>query len=193
MLNNLEKYEVVLASQSPRRRTLLKELLRDFKVTSVEVKEIFPAGLTPEEAALYLAQLKARAFDQWDKYENPLLITADTIVCFGNKILGKPENADEAKEMLGFLSGKVHEVISGVCIKTPALEKSVAAKTKVHFKELEDEEINYYVTNYKPFDKAGSYGIQEWIGYIGVDSIEGSFYNVMGLPVQKLYKELRKF
>lgn len=192
MLDNLKKYNIVLASQSPRRRSLLKELGIDFTCTTVDVEEVFPDDLSPEEVAIFLAELKAGAFNL-NEDENTLLITADTIVCLNNEILGKPANYEDGAGILRKLSGRCHDVITGVCLKSSDKTTSFFAKTEVHFKELSDGEISHYLNHYKPYDKAGSYGIQEWIGFIGIDKIEGSFYNVMGLPTQMLYRELLGF
>lgn len=172
---------------------LLKEIGIDFSVTSVDVEEKFPNNLSPEEVAVYLAQLKADGFDFSAAEPNILLITADTIVSLNGIILGKPENREHAFEIIKSLSGKNHDVITGVALKTLGKSRSFYVKTEVHFKALNDVDILYYIDRYKPYDKAGAYGIQEWIGYIGIDHIEGSFYNVMGLPTQKLYEELSKF
>ncbi|MDZ7741714.1 MAG: Maf family nucleotide pyrophosphatase [Bacteroidota bacterium] len=193
MLDNLNKYAIILASKSPRRRSLLKMLDIDFETTSVDVEESFDKDLGPAEAAVYLAEKKAKAYAAGHDPGNELLITADTLVCIRDKILGKPESFGDAMEILRSLSGHWHTVVSGVCLKTADAERSFFSSTQVHFKKLSDEEILYYIENYKPYDKAGAYGIQEWIGYIGIDSIRGSFYNVMGLPVQRLYEELKGF
>ena len=192
-LDNLKKYKVILASKSPRRKQLLGNLGIEFTVVPKNVNEIFPAEMNAAETALYLSELKAEAFSESEFNNNTLLITADTIVSLNGKILGKPSGLSEAREIIEELSGKDHEVITGVCIKSKNKFRSFTVKTKVHFKKLNSEEINFYVDNFKPVDKAGAYGIQEWIGYIGIDKIEGSFYNVMGLPTQKLYEELLKF
>ncbi len=191
MLDNLKKYRIVLASKSPRRRSLLKMLDIDFETTSVDVVESFDKELGPAEAAVYLAQKKASAYAARHDLGNKLLITADTLVCIKEKILGKPEDYEEAMRTIRSLSGHWHTVVSGVCLKTSDTESSFYSSTEVHFKRLSDEEIRYYIEKYKPYDKAGAYGIQEWIGYIGIDRIRGSFYNVMGLPVQRLYEELK--
>ncbi len=169
---------------------MLKEIGLDFDVTSVNVEETFPDDLSPEEVAVYLAELKANAFDFSAVKPSTLLITADTIVVLNRKILGKPVNREGAFRIIYSLSGKVHEVITAVTLRTQQVSKSFFVKTDVHFKSLRDEEIYFYIDQYKPYDKAGAYGIQEWIGFIGIDHIEGSFYNIMGLPTQKLYEEL---
>lgn len=186
------KYNFILASKSPRRQQLLRSLDIDFTVHTREVDESYPVNLTKEEVPVYLAKLKAQAF-QDELKENDLLITADTVVCLGNQILGKPENYDEAFSMLASLSGKTHQVITGVCLTGKAKQVSFFASTEVEFKELTTEEIDYYILQYQPYDKAGAYGIQEWIGTIGIRHIEGSFYNVMGLPIQKLYEKIKIF
>jgi len=192
MLNNLKDYQLILASQSPRRHQMLKELGLDFKIQTKDVEEVYPDHLKREEIPVYLSKLKAEAF-VLDLNEKELVITADTIVCVGDIVLGKPKNRDEAVEMLQMLSGRSHQVISGVCLKSKEKEVSFSTTTHVHFKELSLEEIDYYIDNYKPFDKAGAYGIQEWIGFVGIDGIEGSYFNVVGLPIQRLYQELNKF
>ncbi|MBU1011771.1 MAG: septum formation protein Maf [Bacteroidetes bacterium] len=191
-LNSL-KYKIILASGSPRRQSLLKELGLDFSVELREIDEVYPPNLKGKEIAEYLAGLKAAAFKPNEIPDDQLLVTADTIVCVDDKMLAKPEDFAHAKEMLQLLSGRWHEVITGVCLKSNKKEKIFSASTKVRFKTLTSAEINYYIENYKPYDKAGAYGIQEWIGFIGISEISGSFHNVMGLPVQKLYEELLKF
>jgi len=192
MLNNLKDYQLILASQSPRRHQMLKELGLNFKIQTKDVKEVYPEHLKGEQIPIYLAKLKAEAFEL-DLNEMELVITADTIVCVDNLVLGKPKNRDEAVSMLQTLSGRSHQVISGVCLKSKHKEVSFSTTTHVHFKELSLEEIDYYIDNYKPFDKAGAYGIQEWIGFVGIDGIEGSYFNVVGLPIQRLYQELSVF
>lgn len=193
MLNNLEKYRIVLGSNSPRRKELLAGLDLQFEVETIPgIDESYPDTLTSEAIPLYIARKKAEAY--LDKIsDNELLITADTIVATYDRILGKPANREEAIEMLRYLSDHVHEVITGVCLTTKDKTVSFSVASAVCFGRLEEEDIIYYVDKYRPFDKAGSYGIQEWIGYIGVEAINGSFYNVMGLPVQRLYQELKKF
>ncbi len=190
MLNEkLKSYTVILASGSPRRQQFLKDLGIDFVIRTKDVKEVYPKYLHGKEITDYLAVLKANAFTDSLK-ENEILITADTIVRFNGKVLGKPTDAKNAKEMLKELSGQAHEVITSVCIKTSEKQILINDSTDVYFKVLTDDEINFYVENYQPFDKAGSYGIQEWLGYIGVEKIVGSYYNVMGFPVHKFYKEM---
>lgn len=190
--NPLQK-KIILASGSPRRQELLKEMGLEFQINFREVDEVYPPELKGKEIAEYLAKLKASAFSKEEIPDKHILITADTIVCLGDKLLEKPENFEQAQEMLTLLSGKWHEVITGVCLKSNKKEKIFSASTKVRFKKLTTAEIKYYIENYNPYDKAGAYGIQEWIGFIGIREISGSFYNVMGLPVQKLYEELQKF
>lgn len=186
------EYNFILASKSPRRQQLLKSLDIDFSVQTREVEESYPGHLSREEVPVYLAKLKAAAF-KTELKENDLLITADTVVCLGDRILGKPANYDEAFTMLSDLSGKNHQVITGVCLTSSSKQNSFHSVSEVRFKALTKEEIDYYILNYKPYDKAGAYGIQEWIGTIGINHIEGSFYNVMGLPIQKLYEMIRIF
>ena len=184
----LKNYNIILASKSPRRQQFFKDLDIDFTIKLKEVEEVYPQELKGIEITDYLANLKAEAFT--DLKDNDILITSDTIVWLENKALGKPKDHNEAFTMLKNLSGKKHEVITSISIKNKNFQKIVNDSTTVTFKELSDEEINYYINNYKPFDKAGAYGIQEWIGYIGIKNIKGSYFNVVGLPVYKLYKEL---
>ncbi len=189
---DIAKKSIILASKSPRRQQLLKELGIQFTVKSFDVEETYPGNLSKTEIPVFLAELKAKPFLVALK-ENELVISADTIVCLENEVLGKPADVDEATEILQKLSGKKHEVITGVSLLSKHKKTSFYAITDVYFKELTPDEINFYIENYQPFDKAGAYGIQEWIGYIGINHIEGSFYNVMGLPVQRLYEEVQKF
>jgi len=191
-LKNIDKYQIILASQSPRRQKLLKELQINFEIIVKEIDEVYPEHLVKEEIAVYLAEQKAAAFNG-DITDNQLIITADTIVWVNNHILNKPSNYEHAYKMLETLSNNRHTVYTGVCIKTKAKTKTFWASTDVYFSKLDKVEIEYYIENYKPFDKAGSYGIQEWIGYIAIEKIEGSYFNVMGLPIQKLYHELKTF
>ena len=184
----LKNYNIILASKSPRRQQFFKDLNIDFTIKLKEVEELYPQKLKGIEITDYLANLKAKAYK--DLKDNDLLITSDTIVWLENKALGKPKNYHEAFVMLKNLSGKKHEVITSISIKNKKFQKIINDITTVFFKKLSDEEINYYINNYKPFDKAGAYGIQEWIGFIAIDKIEGSYFNVVGLPVHKLYKEL---
>lgn len=185
-------YNIILASKSPRRQELLASLGIQFSVKTKEVDEIYPKNLSKEQVPVYLAELKAKAF-QHDLKRKDLLITADTVVCLGDEILGKPADYGEAYKMLTKLSGKEHQVITGVCLTSASRSVSFFAVSDVEFKPLTHEEIDYYIREFKPFDKAGSYGIQEWIGAIGITTISGSFYNVMGLPVQKLYQHILSF
>lgn len=182
---------IILASGSPRRQELFKELDVKFTIKVKEVEENYPSNLKEQDITNYLAELKANAFDN-ELLENDIVITADTIVWYKNNALEKPKNKQDAINMLKELSGTSHKVISSVCIKSTGFQKTFFDVTKVYFKQLTDTEINYYVENYHPFDKAGAYGIQEWIGFIGVTKIEGSYFNVMGLPVHKIYEELSK-
>jgi septum formation protein len=188
----LKKYKLLLASKSPRRQYLLKELGLDFEVRTKEVDESFPEQLKAAEIPLYLCEKKANAFDE-ELTDNTIVITADTIVWVNGHVLNKPQNYDDAVRMLQLLSGKMHEVYTGVCLKSKHKTTSFVALTKVYFKELSLEEIEFYIRNYNPYDKAGAYGAQEWIGYIAVDRIEGTYFNVMGLPVRELYEALLKF
>ena len=184
----LKKYNVIQASKSPRRQQFFKDLDIDFTVQLKEVDEIYPKELIGFEITDFLADLKSKSFT--DLNENELLITSDTIVWLDNKAFGKPKNETEAYIMLQELSGKKHKVITSISIKNKNFQKIINDTTLVYFKELSNDEINYYIKNYQPYDKAGAYGIQEWIGYIAIDKIEGSYFNVAGLPVHKLYKEL---
>lgn len=193
VLSNLEKYHIILGSQSPRRHELLAGLDLKFEVRPLpDIDESYPDHLPADQVPAYIAEKKA-AFYLGSLKDNELLITADTIVWTYDEIIGKPQSREDAIRMLTQLSGKYHEVITGVCISTKQKTVTFTAGSKVHFAPLSEDEIHYYVDKYKPYDKAGSYGIQEWIGYVGVDSIEGSFYNVMGLPVRKVYEKLREF
>lgn len=187
----LSKYSIILGSASPRRQQFFKDLQLNFTIQVKEVDEVYPAELQGSEITDYLADLKSKAFTNLG--DNELVITSDTIVWLENKALEKPKNEAEAFAMLRKMSGKKHEVITSISLKTAHSQKIVNDTTAVFFKELTDEEIEYYIKNYQPFDKAGGYGIQEWIGFIGIEKIEGSYFNVMGLPVHKLYKELQNF
>ncbi|OYT15883.1 MAG: septum formation protein Maf [Bacteroidetes bacterium 4572_77] len=191
-LKKLQEYDIVLASRSSRRHALLRQLDVKFRVAALDVKESFPANLNVSQVAEYISAQKLKAFPANRLTERTLLITADTIVAINNIILGKPKTAQEAQDMLEMLSGQEHKVITGVSMKLNHKEVSFSSTTRVKFKELTKEEIQYYVEEYQPFDKAGAYGIQEWIGKIAVEWIEGSFYNVMGLPIQNLYTEMIK-
>lgn len=184
-----KRFSLILASGSPRRHFLLKELGLKFEVRTKETDESFPAELKAEQIAIFLAEKKAKAFLSEIK-KNELVITADTIVWINGQVLNKPVDHADAFRMLRMLSGKMHEVFTGVCLLSQERTKSFYSVTKVFFRELSDEEINFYIATYKPFDKAGAYGAQEWIGYVGVEKIEGSYFNVMGLPLRELYEEL---
>ncbi|MFI3268185.1 MAG: Maf family nucleotide pyrophosphatase [Rikenellaceae bacterium] len=190
--NKLKDYNIILASRSPRRSELLKGLDINFSVAdNFEVDELYPESLDKTQVALYLSKLKADGYP-FEIGENDVVITADTVVLNNKNILGKPKDKNGAIEMLKSLSGKTHSVITGVTIKTKFKTESFDASTKVTFADLNDQEIDYYIEKYKPYDKAGSYGIQEWIGYVAIEHIEGSFYNVMGLPIHSLYNYLRE-
>lgn len=192
MLSNLNKYHIILASNSPRRRELLGGLGIDFEVKVLpDIDESYPEDLPVTETAEYIAKEKASAYR--DKMgDDDLIITADTVVIVGQEVLGKPVDAADARRMLHELSGRTHQVITGVCLMTRNYQRSFSVSTDVTFKVLTDEETDYYIEHYKPFDKAGAYGVQEWIGYIGVTALGGSYFNVMGFPVQRVYTELQK-
>lgn len=192
MLENLKRYKIVLGSNSPRRKELLAGLGLEFEVRAMaDIDESYSSDLTTEEVPEYIALKKAEAY-KGAMEENELLITADTIVWSAGKILGKPADYADAVRMLQELSGHTHKVITGVCLTTKEKTIPFSVISEVRFARLTDEEISYYVEHYQPYDKAGAYGIQEWIGFVGVEAINGSFYNVMGLPVQRLYQELKK-
>jgi septum formation protein len=194
MLHETIKYfHLILATQSPRRHQLMKGAGFNFDVIVPEgIEEIYPPDMPVESIPAYLAELKASYFVNKLK-KNDIVITADTVVILNNKVLGKPSGQDEAVSMLKELSSNSHKVITGVCFYSVVSKITFSAESNVHFRTLTDEEIRFYVETYKPYDKAGAYGAQEWIGYVGIDWIEGSYFNVMGLPVQKVYKELEKF
>ncbi|WP_452229190.1 MULTISPECIES: Maf-like protein [unclassified Lacinutrix] len=185
----LKKYNLILASASPRRQQFFKDLDLDFQIQLKPVIEEYPEKLRHFEITDYLAQLKSLPFKE-GLQEKDILVTSDTIVWHNKKALGKPRDKDEAFQILKSLSNATHEVITSVCFTTKTSEKTVSNVTKVTFKKLSDEEINYYLDNFKPYDKAGAYGIQDWIGYIGITKIEGSHYNVMGLPLHLVYQTL---
>ncbi len=185
-------FNIILASKSPRRQQLLHDLGLKFTVQTKEVDEIYPGNLSREQVPVYLAELKATPFLS-GLLDNDLVITADTVVCLGEQILGKPKDRTEATKILKDLSDGEHQVITGVCLTSNNKSHSFYSITNVRFKQLTSDEIDYYISEFKPYDKAGAYGIQEWIGAIGITHIEGSFYNVMGLPIQKLYEEIQKF
>jgi septum formation protein len=190
LLKNIANYKIVLASQSPRRQELLRGLHLDFTINVIDVEESYPAGLVGVDIPMYLAEKKANAYTIDNE---TLLITADTIVWHEGIVLGKPTDKADARRMLQKLSGKTHQVITGVCICTTAKRKVFHVISEVRFARLTDMEIEYYLENFKPYDKAGSYGVQEWIGYVGVEHINGSYFNVMGLPIQRLYNELKRW
>lgn len=190
MLDILKKYKVILASNSPRRKDLLAGLGVDYEVRTLpDVDETYPDTLKGADIPLFIAKEKANTYLNMMK-PGELMITADTIVWLDEKVLGKPKDREDAMCMLRTMSGRTHEVFTGVCLTTTEWQRSFTAQTEVRFAELSEEEITYYVDTYKPMDKAGAYGVQEWIGFIGVENISGSYYNIMGLPVQRLYKEL---
>ena len=190
---NIQNYHIILGSNSPRRRELLAGLDLNFEVKVIPgLEEHYPPTLQPEEIPVFLARQKAEAYIP-TLSDKTLLITADTIVWNQNKVIGKPKDREDAIQMLQSLSGHEHHVVTGVCLTTTEKQKAFSVVSTVKFAALTDEEICYYVVKYRQFDIAVAYGIQEWIGYIGVESINGSFYNVMGLPVQRLYQELKKF
>jgi septum formation protein len=192
-IDRLNRFDIILASKSPRRYQLIKELGIKFRVVNgIETEEVYPAILKAEQIPVYLARAKAASYQDLIR-ENTILITADTIVWLNDEVVGKPGDRDDAVRMLSRLSGVMHEVFTGVCIRSANAESVFYAQSKVFFRKILPEEIQYYVDKYRPLDKAGAYGVQEWIGFIGVERIEGSFYNVMGLPVQQLYCELMKF
>jgi len=189
LAEKLQNKHLILASGSPRRQQFLKDLGLDFEIRLKPVNEIYPPKLRHFEISDYLAQLKSLPFES-ELQENDILITSDTIVWLNNEALGKPKNEKDAFNMLKKLSNTTHEVITSVCFKTRSSQKTVASVTKVTFKALTDDEITYYIKNYQPYDKAGGYGIQEWIGNIGITKIEGTYNNVVGLPVDVVYREL---
>jgi septum formation protein len=189
MLDNLKKYHIILASNSPRRRELLSMLDIDFEVKVLpDIEENYPSTLPVSEIAQYIATEKAAAYRKV-MADDELIITADTVVIVDDEVMGKPVDADDARRMLRKLSGRTHQVTTGVCLTTTDRQRQFSVTTNVVFKQLSDEEINFYIDHYRPFDKAGAYGIQEWIGCVGVTGLNGSFFNVMGLPVQRIYAE----
>ncbi|MDT0551673.1 Maf family nucleotide pyrophosphatase [Urechidicola vernalis] len=187
----LNKYNIILASGSPRRQQFLQDLQLDFTIDVREIEEVFPNILKRTEITDFLAKLKSKPFT--DLNDNDLLITSDTIVWLNNEAIGKPKDRNDAIKILNQLSGNMHEVITSICFKTTKSMKLINDVTKVYFKDLSKNEIEYYVDNFQPYDKAGSYGIQDWIGYIGVEKIEGSYFNVMGFPVHKFHQEMLKY
>lgn len=192
LLQNIDKYKIILASQSPRRIELLNGLNIKFEVQVLDVNEDFPAQMVGVDIPMYLAEKKANAYKHIMD-EHTMIITADTIVWHEGKVLGKPVDETDARRMLRALSGKTHQVITGVCISTLQRRKVFHVISDVRFARLAEVEIEYYLQNFKPYDKAGSYGVQEWIGFVGVEHINGSYFNVMGLPVQRLYNELKRW
>lgn len=192
LLQNIDKYKIILASQSPRRIELLNGLNIKFEVQVLDVNEDFPAQMVGVDIPMYLAEKKANAYKHIMD-EHTMIITADTIVWHEGKVLGKPVDETDARRMLRALSGKTHQVITGVCISTLQRRKVFHVISDVRFARLTEVEIEYYLHNFKPYDKAGSYGVQEWIGFVGVEHINGSYFNVMGLPVQRLYNELKRW
>lgn len=190
---SFKDYHIILASNSPRRKELLRGLDIAFDVrVQPDIAEDYPADIAPADVATYISREKANAYKDTIA-ENELIITADTVVIVGNEILGKPHDDAEAKEMLHKISGRKHQVVTGVCLTTTEKQRCFSVSTDVTFKNLKEEEIDYYIETYSPLDKAGAYGIQEWIGYIGVTALEGSYFNVMGLPVQRIWEELNRF
>ena len=192
LIDKLKNYTITLGSASPRRKQLLTELGIEFSIKTTQKEEEYPQNLDGAEIAEFLAKQKAEVISK-ELTGNYLLITADTIVIQNNEILHKPKDKDEAQRILQNLSGKSHKVISGVCIKSAKKEVVFSSETEVTFNKLSEDEILYYIDNFKPFDKAGSYGIQQWIGYIGIEKIKGSYNNVVGLPTAELYQKLKLF
>lgn len=190
ILDNLKKYHIILGSQSPRRKELLSGIDIEFEVMPIDTDEQLPEDVLPSDAACYLAKLKATTYSPLME-DNTLLITADTIVLLNDQVLGKPIDRADAINILQRLSGNTHQVITGVCITTKERQYSFQAITEVRFARLSLDVIEYYVDQYKPYDKAGAYGVQEWIGFVGVEHIQGSYFNVMGLPIQQLYQVLK--
>lgn len=190
--DRLSDRNLILASGSPRRRELMEQADLRFKVASgYPVDEIFPEDMPAQEVALYLATQKSEAYP-CDLGESDILITADTVVIVGREVMGKPKDRQEAKCMIEMLSGTMHQVVTGVVVRTATKTVAFDSVTKVWLRDVDEQEVDYYIDTYKPFDKAGAYGIQEWIGCAAIERIEGSFYNVMGLPIQRLYQELKK-
>ncbi len=192
LLKNIIHYNIVLGSQSPRRKELMAGLNLKFEIEKIDVEENYPIHYSGVDIPMYLAEKKANAYKP-KMDEHTMLITADTIVWHQGKVLGKPVDRQDAYRMLQTLSGKTHQVITGVCISTLQRKKTFHVISEVRFANITDTEINYYLDHYKPYDKAGAYGVQEWIGFVGVEHINGSYFNVMGLPVQRLYNELKRW
>ena len=193
MLSNLKKYHIILASKSPRRQELLRGMGIEFSIITKETDESFPSEMPLDEVPKYLSLQKLLAFNDEELPADYLLITSDTVVICEGEILGKPKDREDATRMLQLLSGKTHHVVTGVTVRSAEKTESFAVRSNVTFAQLDDEEIDYYIEHCKPYDKAGAYGIQEWIGYVGISGLEGSFYNVMGLPTRKLYGVLKAF
>ncbi len=191
--DELLNYDIILASSSPRRKQLMEEIGIKFTISLVDVDETYPIDYPVEKVAQYISEIKAATFHARELKQNSLIITADTVVTLGEKILGKPKGREDAVKILKELSGHKHQVITGVTLRTLKKRHSFSVRTYVYFKRLNDDEINYYIANYKPMDKAGAYGIQEWIGHVAIDKIEGSYFNVMGLPTHRLLEELSSF
>lgn len=189
----LQSYKIILASASPRRHELLHGMLINFELCKLNVDEKFPKNLVEAEVPEYLSRLKSAAFPETELSENTILITADTIVWKDEKVIEKPKDRDDAFNILSNLSGSRHEVFTGVTLRSKDRIKTFSAHSSVWFRNLSKEEILHYIDTCKPYDKAGAYGVQEWIGYVGIEKIEGSYFNVMGLPTQRLYLELEKF
>ena len=185
------RYPLILASNSPRRQELLKNTKIEFTVEVRAVEETIPANILPDDTATFLADLKSKAYD--DLAKEAIVVTADTTVIQQEKVIGKPKNREQARQILLQLSGQTHKVITGVCIRHQGNRDIFSVSTEVYFDTLTETEIAFYIDHYHPFDKAGAYGIQEWIGHIGVRKIDGSYYNVMGLPIQQLYQRLKKY
>jgi len=192
MLSNLKGKKIILASKSPRRQELLKNIGLEFEVRTKDVEETYPEQLKNQEVAVFLADKKASGFES-DLKKNEIIITSDTIVCIEGVVLNKPKDFDEALTMLTFLTGKMHVVHTGVCILSTEKKELFYSSTNVYFKNLTKDELKYYINTCKPYDKAGSYGVQEWMGYAGIEKIEGCFFNVMGLPLSLLYEKLKLF
>lgn len=192
MLHNLKDKNIILASKSPRRQALLKGLDIEFEIRTKEVEEIYPDHLLNEKVPAYLAELKSSAFEG-ELNDNDVLITSDTVVILDDQILEKPGSREEAIEMIEQLAGKTHTVVTGVCIRSNTKKDTFSNQTKVTFSPMTKEEIEYYIDTCQPYDKAGSYGCQEWLGYVAIEKMEGSFYSVMGLPLHQVYQALKAF
>ena len=193
MLSNLNKYHIILASKSPRRQELLRGMGVEFSILTKETDESFPPEMSLDEVPKYLSLQKSLAFADDELPADYLLITSDTVVICESEILGKPKDREDAVRMLQLLSGKTHHVVTGVTVRSAEKTESFAVRSNVTFAQLDAEEIDYYIEHCKPYDKAGAYGIQEWIGYVGISGLEGSFYNVMGLPTRRLYQCMKTF